>query len=282
MLSRFALILIALIWMAGCSSEDPSSYPDSNISYIELDSEVGCGSKYSDDKKEDIFNSKYKNHWMTWRGEVVLADAESVSLNIDGKGTQDLSVDFSDKKAGYNLTKGSFINVRFLMSRMGGCFLPFSGKNAIVVERKAKASSPKKDLALNSTETESIKNSCPGSSKTIFSCLTKKGKRIQLCESGDNLIYSFGLPEKPEISLSVNKEKATTNQWTGVGWNIYYSVNIQNSSYMYSVFTSLNRQNTDYVAGVGIFKNDKFLTNVECGDGPITSELEGIELREAN
>lgn len=136
MLTRVALILTILFSISGCSSEDPISYPDSNASYKELDLEVGCGSKYSDDKKEDIFNARYKNHWITWRGEVVLADAESASLNIDGKGTQDLSVDFADEKAGYNLTKGSYISVRFLMKRMGGCFLPFSGESAMFSEKK--------------------------------------------------------------------------------------------------------------------------------------------------
>lgn len=114
------------------SAEDTSPYPVSNASYSELDSEIGCDSKYSDDKKEDIFNSQYKNHWMTWSGEVVLAEADNVSLDIDGKGTQDLRVDFADKNAGYNLTKKNMIKVKFIMKTAGGCFLPFSGEHAVV------------------------------------------------------------------------------------------------------------------------------------------------------
>ncbi len=123
---------VAALALSGCSSEDPSSYPNSSASYEELNSEVGCDSKYSDDKKDDIFKSRYKNHWMTWRGEVVLAEADEASLNIDGKGTQDLAVDFADKKAGYNLTKGKVITVRFVMKHAGGCFLPFSGDFASI------------------------------------------------------------------------------------------------------------------------------------------------------
>lgn len=130
----FGCLLIAfVVVIGGCSSEGPSSYPNSSASYEELDTEVGCGSKYSDDKKDDIFKSQYKNHWMTWRGEVVLAEADEASLNIDGKGTQDLQVDFADKTAGYNLTKGNFITVRFVMKTAGGCFLPFSGEDATIV-----------------------------------------------------------------------------------------------------------------------------------------------------
>lgn len=125
-------VIIILAAIGGCSSEDPSVYPSSSVTYEELDAEVGCDSKYSDDKKDDIFNSRYKNHWMTWRGEVVLAKADDASLNIDGKGTQDLAVDFADEKAGYNLTKGNFITVKFVMKSAGGCFLPFSGDYASI------------------------------------------------------------------------------------------------------------------------------------------------------
>ncbi|MBL3619598.1 MAG: hypothetical protein JMN26_18015, partial [gamma proteobacterium endosymbiont of Lamellibrachia anaximandri] len=119
--------------LAGCSSpEDPSVYSYSSASYEELNAEVGCGSKYSDDKKDDIFNSYYKNHYMTWRGEVILAEADKASLNIDSKGIQDLAVDFAIKNAGYHLIKGQFITVIFVMKHAGGCFLPFMGDHAII------------------------------------------------------------------------------------------------------------------------------------------------------
>lgn len=130
---KMMIMAVTLIALSGCSSEDPSSYPSSSASYQELNLEVGCDSKYSDDKKDDIFKSRYKNHWMTWSGEVVLAEADEASLNIDGKGTQDLQVDFADKQAGYNLTKGNVITVRFVMKHAGGCFLPFSGDHATIV-----------------------------------------------------------------------------------------------------------------------------------------------------
>lgn len=130
----FILFLAATI--LNCSKEDPSKFQRSNATYKEVDAEVGCLSKYSDEKKEDIFRSRYYNHWMTWSGEVVLVDADSASLNIDGKGIQDLQVDFANKKAGYDLTKGSYITVNFLMKTSGGCFLPFSGKYAIIVAKR--------------------------------------------------------------------------------------------------------------------------------------------------
>lgn len=115
------------------ASAPVTEYPESTATYNQVNAEIGCKSTYSDQKKDDIFNAKYKNHWMTWKGEVVLLESEEASLNVDGVGTQDLKVDFADKQAGYDLSKGSQLKVRFLMKRAGGCFLPFSGQDATVV-----------------------------------------------------------------------------------------------------------------------------------------------------
>jgi TPR repeat protein/antitoxin component YwqK of YwqJK toxin-antitoxin module/RNA polymerase subunit RPABC4/transcription elongation factor Spt4 len=127
-------------------------YPSSNALFSELDSEVGCLSKYSDNKKEDIFNTRYKNKWMTWYGEIDLSESSNVSLNIDGKGTQDLSVEFSDKNAGYNLTKGTFITVKFLMKSAGGCFLPFSGDSAIIIQNENDTAQESKPSQINKAD----------------------------------------------------------------------------------------------------------------------------------
>lgn len=115
------------------ASTPATEYPESTATYNQVNIDVGCKSTYSDQKKDDIFNEKYKNHWMTWKGEIALLESDEVSLNVDGIGTQDLQVDFADKQAGYDLSKGSQLKVRFLMKTAGGCFLPFSGKNATVI-----------------------------------------------------------------------------------------------------------------------------------------------------
>ncbi len=44
------------------------------------------------------FDTKYKNHWFTWEGEIALVESDNVSINIDLAGTQDLRVDFLDGK----------------------------------------------------------------------------------------------------------------------------------------------------------------------------------------
>ena len=108
-------------------------YPESTATYAQVNADVGCKSTYSDQKKDDIFDSEYKDRWMTWSGEVVLLESDQASLNVDGIGTQDLKVYFADEQAGYNLSKGSHLKVRFLMRSAGGCFLPFGGREATVV-----------------------------------------------------------------------------------------------------------------------------------------------------
>jgi len=129
----FTLIGVAFLKARHFPAKAPK-YPISNASYWDVTSKTGCESKYSDTKKSDIFNSNYKNHWLTWKGVVEISDASSASLNIDGKGIQDLQVEFANSNAGYNLTKGSAITVKFLMKTAGGCVLPYSGKDAVIVK----------------------------------------------------------------------------------------------------------------------------------------------------
>jgi len=104
-----------------------------SYTYFRVNNDVGCGSTYSKERRNDIFNSKYKGRWMKWRGEIVIVSSDKVSLNVDNRGTQDLSVSFAKPGAGYNLREGQFITVRFSMKSTGGCFLPFGGEKATIV-----------------------------------------------------------------------------------------------------------------------------------------------------
>lgn len=128
------LLSILLVSLAGCSSEESLvTYPDSVATYAELNNKVGCDSKFIEQKKEDIFNSNYLNHWMTWTGQVVVAALGDASLNLDSKGIQDLHITFADRKGGYDLIQDESITVKFLMKSAGGCILPFEGTQAEIV-----------------------------------------------------------------------------------------------------------------------------------------------------
>jgi len=120
--------------LVACSSEkSPVEYPSSSVTYTEINAEVGCDSKYVEDKKVDIFNANYINRWMTWKGRVLSASAEDASLNLDDKGIQDLHITFADRKGGYDLMQDEVITVRFLMKVAGGCILPFEGTQAEII-----------------------------------------------------------------------------------------------------------------------------------------------------
>jgi hypothetical protein len=130
-----AIIFAILIATAsvGCTKEDTTKYPSSSASYDKLNEDIGCDSKFVDEKKRDIFNASYFNHWMTWKGQVFTAEANEASLNLDGKGIQDLHVIFADSKGGYDVLKDQIITVKFVMKSAGGCILPFEGTQAIII-----------------------------------------------------------------------------------------------------------------------------------------------------
>ena len=108
-----------------------------NYEYIQADyktinSQVGCDSKYSKEKSNDIWRREYKDKRMIWRGEIVYIKKNEVSLNMDGQGIQDIIVKIRNESVAYDLLVGNEIEVDFLLSSRGGCFLPFIGDDGVV------------------------------------------------------------------------------------------------------------------------------------------------------
>lgn len=107
-------------------------YPISNANYFQVDAEVGCKSRFSEDKRKAIFKQKYKNHILTWDAVVMVSDSGRVGLNVNHIGIQDLSVKLKNRSSGYSLISGQKVKVRFVMKDMGGCFLAFGGNDAVI------------------------------------------------------------------------------------------------------------------------------------------------------
>ena len=130
---------------------------------------------------------------------------------------------------------------------------------------------------------------CEKDDKTVFSCLTGKGKLIEVCDAGKTINYSFGFPNsKPEIVVTVPRNKATTTQWNGFGRHMSYSVNIPNGNTVYNVFWGVDKMlegdetEPQVEAGVYVEVNKKHAATVKCvGEKNIQQNIEGIELREA-
>ena len=126
-------------------------------------------------------------------------------------------------------------------------------------------------------------STCKAGAETLFFCLTTKGKRIQLCDEGKTLEYSFGPPEKqPEIVVRVPRAKASTTQWQGVGRYKSESVDIPNGKTTYSVFFGADLVSDEHPieAGVNVLVNGEHKATVKCGDErTLINNLEGVELK---
>ena len=136
-----------------------------------------------------------------------------------------------------------------------------------------------------STHQEQTKanHECENANKTIFSCLTGKGKLIEVCDSGQTIDYSFGKSKtKPEIVVHAPRDKASTTQWQGIGRYMSFSVEIPNGNTTYSVYWSVDRNSDQHPieAGVNVEVNKKLTATVNCADeNSIVQNIEGINLR---
>ena len=123
---------------------------------------------------------------------------------------------------------------------------------------------------------------CEGGSKTVFSCLTTKGKQIEVCDAGETIEYSFGKPKgKPEIVVKVPRSHASTSQWGGMGRYMSYSVDIPNGKTTYNVFWGVDRLTDEHAieAGVNVLISNKMAATIKCSGKNIKQEIEGIDLK---
>ncbi len=103
-------------------------------SFTAMLGETGCDSKYSEDKKADIFESKYKDKQMTVNGAVSKASGGEVLIKVlPTTLTYDVRVTLNDPKSAYDLQKDQRVSVRFTVRRAGGCILPYSGDQGVLL-----------------------------------------------------------------------------------------------------------------------------------------------------
>lgn len=124
---------------------------------------------------------------------------------------------------------------------------------------------------------------CGQGEATVFECLSQQGKRIQVCDAGQTINYSFGLPNtKPEMLVRAPRERASTYQWRGVGRAIHYSIDVPHGDTIYRVFWSFDRLSEIKAveAGVEVEIAKKNVATVRCaGERHIVQNIEGIKLR---
>jgi hypothetical protein len=118
---------------------------------------------------------------------------------------------------------------------------------------------------------------CPGGTE-VFSC-SIKGKALQICHSDAVLVYSFGLPEKPELILSQPLATVDFTPWPGVSRNIWETVTFPNAGYIYEVWTSVERDSeatTGLLGGVDVRQGEAIVAQLTCDAGTPSQSLDVI------
>ncbi|MFG0750493.1 hypothetical protein [Acinetobacter ursingii] len=117
--------------------------------------------------------------------------------------------------------------------------------------------------------------------QTVFQCTTQNHKVIKAVDAGKNIQYSFGKSTAtPELALSIPRNRVTTSQWTGIGRDEGYSIQIPNGNTTYEVFHTFDKITRQKSAGVNVMQKDQLLATVNCDPSkPMINKLQGIKLR---
>jgi hypothetical protein len=124
---------------------------------------------------------------------------------------------------------------------------------------------------------------CGTTESILFSCVTASGKRIELCNFGQFIQYSFGRPEaKPEIRFSVPINKVAGMNCLTCGRYISNSVSIPNKGTLYVVGWGADRSSDDgrLEGHVEVVVNGESKALINCATAPITGNTEGILFKE--
>jgi hypothetical protein len=98
--------------------------------------ETGCDSRFSDEKKEDLFKAKYKGQRIVAAGTVAMLKDGQVNLKLLSTTlTFDVRIHMRDERATYDMEKGSKVTIEFTANSNGGCVLSLSGDDGVVVEQ---------------------------------------------------------------------------------------------------------------------------------------------------
>lgn len=124
---------------------------------------------------------------------------------------------------------------------------------------------------------------CDPDSQTLFSCKIKKsGKLLEVCDAGKTINYSFGkVDKKPELSLSLSRDKVSTYQWAGVGRYENYAVIIPNKEAIYNVFWGVDKLAKGFPedAGVMVEVKGEEVARILCVNKTVVHNLIDVDLK---
>ena len=109
---------------------------------------------------------------------------------------------------------------------------------------------------------------CPAEN-TVFSCQIG-AKSLDLCHSGDALVYTFGPEGKPELTLTEPLETLDFTPWPGIGRYYWDAVRFRNAGFTYEIYSSIERgpdATTGRLAELSVLEGDTELARLTCDEG---------------
>lgn len=112
---------------------------------------------------------------------------------------------------------------------------------------------------------------------SLFACQIG-AKRLEICQTGGVLTYSFGPVARPELSIAEPLETVAYFPYSGFGRSRTYSVTFLNDGHSYEVWSSYDRigEGAPLSGGVTVKDGRATVAELTCNAGTVTRELEGI------
>lgn len=121
----------------------------------------------------------------------------------------------------------------------------------------------------------SAEGSCDPDNKTLFSCATALGNRIEVCDSDATILYSFGEPgvEPQQLAEVIPRNLVTETPWRAMGKAESYALKIPFRGAVHVVYWSLDSQGAKPDAGVEILINGELRATMRCEAGQVRNNL---------
>lgn len=104
----------------------PPVVPDiAFVSFQELDSIVGCTSKFAERKKVDIFKEDYIGKWVQFKLTITKIHEDKIELKDENN--VPVIVELQEAGSGYNLLVDDELTITFILESLGGCERPYTG-----------------------------------------------------------------------------------------------------------------------------------------------------------
>lgn len=117
---------------------------------------------------------------------------------------------------------------------------------------------------------------CNASERPVFACATTNRKRVAVCDDGALVRYVFGKSgEKPEMNLSIPREKVSMSQTTAG-----QTINLPTGNTVYAVSSGFAQANEGQPAeaGVDVQVGGRHVARVLCASGSVHNGMRDMRL----